>query len=309
MPATSAGWAWPGTRISTPTAARRPRRWSSTASSTPPVPGATCTPSTVARADACGNTMRRCRARRRSRPAATSSTAASPYWDGRVYVGTLDGRLVALDARTGAEIWSVLTVDPTKPYTITGAPRVVKGKVIIGNGGGGIRRARLCVRVRRAHRQRWSGASTRCPEIPSQPFENPILATAARTWTGEWWRGGGGGTVWDSIAYDPELDLAVHRRRQRLAVEPEAAQPRRRRQPVPVVDRRAAARHRRIRLALPDNAGRDVGLHRHAAHHARGPRHRRGRAPRADAGAEEWLLLCARPRERQAHVGERRMRR
>src|SRR5690606_3699406 len=56
-------------------------------------------------------------------------------WEGKVFVGTIDGRLIALDAATGAELWDVLTVDLSMPYTITGAPRVVKGKVLIGNGG------------------------------------------------------------------------------------------------------------------------------------------------------------------------------
>src|SRR5882672_1666288 len=57
------------------------------------------------------------------------------YWQGRVYFGSLDGRLMALDAKTGQEVWSVVTVDQSKPYTITGAPRIIKGKVLIGNGG------------------------------------------------------------------------------------------------------------------------------------------------------------------------------
>jgi PQQ-dependent dehydrogenase (methanol/ethanol family) len=128
------------------------------------------------------------------------------YWDGRVYVGTLDGRLVALDARSGKVLWSVLTVDPTRHYTITGAPRVVKGKVLIGNGG-----AEYGVRGYVSAYDAGSGALVwrfyTVPGDPSQPFENAILAEAARTWTGEWWKGGGGGTVWDSMAYDPELDL------------------------------------------------------------------------------------------------------
>ena len=128
------------------------------------------------------------------------------YWDGRVYVGTLDGRLVALDAKTGAEIWSVLTVDSTKPYTITGAPRVVKGKVLIGNGGAEFG-VRGYVSAYDAHTGALVWRFYTVPGDPARPFENPILATAARTWTGEWWRGGGGGTVWDSMAYDPKLDL------------------------------------------------------------------------------------------------------
>src|SRR5262249_10939200 len=57
------------------------------------------------------------------------------FWMGKVYVGTFDGRLIAIDAHSGAQVWSVQTTDPAKSYTITGAPRIVKGKVIIGNGG------------------------------------------------------------------------------------------------------------------------------------------------------------------------------
>ena len=55
-------------------------------------------------------------------------------WNGAVFVGTLDGRLVKLDAKTGGVLWDVNTIDRSRPYTITGAPRVVKGKVLIGNG-------------------------------------------------------------------------------------------------------------------------------------------------------------------------------
>ena len=57
------------------------------------------------------------------------------YWKGRIYVGALDGRLIALEAKTGKLLWEVETTDLAAPYTITGAPRIVKGRVIIGNGG------------------------------------------------------------------------------------------------------------------------------------------------------------------------------
>jgi len=127
-------------------------------------------------------------------------------YEGRVYVGTLDGRLVALDAATGAVVWEVVTVDPTKPYTITGAPRVVKGKVVIGNGG-----AELGVRGYVSAYDAETGALAwrffTVPGDPSLPFESPALERAAPTWNGEWWKMGGGGTVWDSLAYDPALDL------------------------------------------------------------------------------------------------------
>ena len=127
-------------------------------------------------------------------------------WKGRVYVGTLDGRLVALDARTGKPVWSVITVDQTKKYTITGAPRVVKGKVLIGNGGAEFG-VRGYVSAYDADSGRLVWRFFTVPGDPSQPFESPVLEKAAATWHGEWWKLGGGGTVWDSMAYDPELDL------------------------------------------------------------------------------------------------------
>ena len=127
-------------------------------------------------------------------------------WKGRVYVGTLDGRLVALDAKTGKEAWSVVTVDQTKKYTITGAPRIVKGKVLIGNGGAeyGVRGY---ISAYDADDGKLAWRFYTVPGDPSQPFEAPILRQAAATWKGEYWKLGGGGTVWDSMAYDPELDL------------------------------------------------------------------------------------------------------
>jgi PQQ-dependent dehydrogenase (methanol/ethanol family) len=127
-------------------------------------------------------------------------------WKGAVYVGTLDGRLVSLDAATGAVNWEVLTIDPERPYTITGAPRVVKDKVIIGNGGAefGVR-GYVSAYDAATGEQVWRFYTV--PGDPSQPFENPELERAAATWSGEWWTVGGGGTAWDAIAYDPELDL------------------------------------------------------------------------------------------------------
>ena len=127
-------------------------------------------------------------------------------WDGKVFVGTIDGRLVALDAATGKLLWDVNTIDKTKPYTITGAPRVVKGLVLIGNGG-----AELGVRgYVTAYDANSGGMKWRFYTVPGNPangFENPILEKAAQTWSGQWWTLGGGGTVWDSMSYDPQLDL------------------------------------------------------------------------------------------------------
>jgi alcohol dehydrogenase (cytochrome c)/quinohemoprotein ethanol dehydrogenase len=127
-------------------------------------------------------------------------------WKGRVYVGTLDGRLTAIDARTGKEVWSVVTVDQTKRYTITGAPRVVKGMVLIGNGGADFG-VRGYVSAYDADSGKLAWRFFTVPGDPAQPFEAPILQQASATWKGEWWKLGGGGTVWDSMAYDPELDL------------------------------------------------------------------------------------------------------
>jgi alcohol dehydrogenase (cytochrome c)/quinohemoprotein ethanol dehydrogenase len=127
-------------------------------------------------------------------------------WDGKVYVGTIDGRLIALDAATGQELWDVVTVDQTKPYTITGAPRVVKGKVLIGNGGAELG-VRGYVSAYDAETGELDWRFYTVPGDPSLGFENPALEMAAETWSGEWWRIGGGGTVWDSMSYDPELDL------------------------------------------------------------------------------------------------------
>src|SRR2546423_1007499 len=127
-------------------------------------------------------------------------------YKGSVYVGTLDGRLVALEAATGKPLWSVVTVDQSQPYTITGAPRVVKGRVLIGNGG-----AEFGVRGYISAYDAETGKLAWCfytvPGDPSKPFESPAMERAAKTWNGEWWKVGGGGTVWDSMAYDPELDL------------------------------------------------------------------------------------------------------
>lgn len=128
-------------------------------------------------------------------------------WAGKVYFGTLDGRLIALDARDGSSLWEVQTTPTDRPYSITGAPRVVKNKVIIGNGG-----AELGVRGFVSAYDALTGEQVwrfyTVPGDPSKPFENPILETAAKTWKGgEWWTIGGGGTVWDSMAYDPDLDL------------------------------------------------------------------------------------------------------
>ena len=128
-------------------------------------------------------------------------------WEGQVFFGALDGRLFALDAATGKVNWETATLDPAQPYTITGAPRVIKGKVLIGNGG-----AEFGVRgFISAYNVADGSMAWRFYTVPGNPalgFENDAMKKAAQTWKGKWWElGGGGGTVWDAMAYDPELDL------------------------------------------------------------------------------------------------------
>lgn len=127
-------------------------------------------------------------------------------WGDKIFTATIDGRLIALNAKTGDVVWDVLTIDKSKPYTMTGAPRIIDGKVIIGNGG-----AELGVRGYVSAYDANSGDMIwrfyTVPGNPADGFENDTLAKAAETWNGEWWKAGGGGTVWDSMAYDPDLDL------------------------------------------------------------------------------------------------------
>ena len=132
------------------------------------------------------------------------------YYEGKVYLGTLDGRLIALDAKSGKLLWSKVTVDITKPYTITGAPRVVRGKVIIGNGG-----ADYGVRGYVTAYDATSGAKVwRFYTVPGDPHAKPdgevsdgiLQSRASETWFGEYWKLGGGGTVYDAIVYDAELN-------------------------------------------------------------------------------------------------------
>jgi PQQ-dependent dehydrogenase (methanol/ethanol family) len=126
--------------------------------------------------------------------------------DNRVFVGLLDGRLVALDRETGALIWSVQTTPPGADYSITGAPRVVAGRVVIGNAGAeyGVRGYITAYDVATGE-QLWRTYTV--PGNPALGFESDDMRRAAETWTGEWWKLGGGGTVWDAMAFDAEANL------------------------------------------------------------------------------------------------------
>lgn len=128
---------------------------------------------------------------------------------GKVFVGALDGRLIAIDAATGAKVWEQDT-RPSKdsPMTITGAPRVYNGKVIIGNGGAELGlRGYITAYDAETGAQAWRWYTV--PGDPSKPFENKAMEAAAKTWdpSGKYWEAGGGGTVWNSMVFDPELNL------------------------------------------------------------------------------------------------------
>ena len=134
-------------------------------------------------------------------------------WNGKLYIGALDGRLIAVDAKTGEEVWSQQTFDAEGPlgaYSITGAPRVYDGKVVIGNGGAdyGVRGFVVAYDAETGKRL-WKFYL-----VPGNPADGPdgeasdrAMQIALPTWHGEWWKYGGGGTAWDSFAYDPELNL------------------------------------------------------------------------------------------------------
>jgi quinohemoprotein ethanol dehydrogenase len=132
-------------------------------------------------------------------------------WQGKVFVGALDGRLIALDAATGKEVWSTQTTDPAWPYTITGAPRVIKGKVLIGNGGAELGvRGFVSAYDADTGKLAWRFYMTPNPEgKPDGAASDKVLAEkASGTWFGEGWKKtGGGGTPWDAISYDPKTDL------------------------------------------------------------------------------------------------------
>ncbi|TRD11595.1 PQQ-dependent dehydrogenase, methanol/ethanol family [Erythrobacter insulae] len=139
----------------------------------------------------------------------TVNRGLAAYGDS-LFLGTLDGRLVALDRDTGTVKWETVTVDQTQSYTVTGAPRVIDGKVIIGNGG-----AEFGVRGYIAAYDVNDGSELwRFYTVPdgNEGGESPqYLQDAAETWNTEVLAGndaiGGGGTVWDSMAYDPDLNL------------------------------------------------------------------------------------------------------
>jgi quinohemoprotein ethanol dehydrogenase len=131
-------------------------------------------------------------------------------WNGKIIIATLDGRLIGLDAATGKPIWTTQTTPSDMPYSITGAPRVFDGKVVVGQSGGDLGvRGFVAAWDADTGKKLWKFFLT-----PGDPAEGPdgeasdnVMARIAKTWSGEYWKLGGGANAWDSIAYDPKLKM------------------------------------------------------------------------------------------------------
>ncbi len=131
------------------------------------------------------------------------------YGEGKLFVGTHDGRLLAIDAKTGALAWSSRTLPIDNASFISGPPRYFAGKVIIGFGGGDVSSVRGYVTTYDAKtgKQLWRFYTV--PGNPKDGFENKAMEMAARTWAGDWWKYGGGGTVWNAMTYDASTDSII----------------------------------------------------------------------------------------------------
>lgn len=126
----------------------------------------------------------------------------------KVYVAALDGRLIALDQKSGKVAWSTVVVPDQESYAITGAPRAARGLIFIGSAGAEYRaRGFIAAYDWQTGKQVWRFHTV--PGNPADGFENEAIKRAAKTWSGEWWKFGGGGTVWDSIVYDPVTRLVL----------------------------------------------------------------------------------------------------
>ncbi len=128
-------------------------------------------------------------------------------WEDKVFIGTGDCRLIAIDAKRGSKIWDVQSCDPADSYTITGAPRVGAGKVFIGNANGDTGANRGYVDAFEASTGRHIWRFYTIPGDPAKGFESPIMEMASKTWGREYWKKAGGGSAWDAMTYDPTLNL------------------------------------------------------------------------------------------------------
>jgi quinohemoprotein ethanol dehydrogenase len=127
------------------------------------------------------------------------------WWNGKIYTGTQDGRLIAIDARSGQQVWSVQTFPPDYPAHVNGAPRVFNGEVIVGYASTtGASRGYVTTYDAETGKKLWRFYTV--PGNPADGFENKVMEKAAKTWAGQWWKFGGGADVWNAIAYDIETD-------------------------------------------------------------------------------------------------------
>ena len=127
-------------------------------------------------------------------------------WEDKLFLAAWDGRLIGLNRHTGEQLWSTQTIDDGLAMYITGAPKAFKGKVIIGNGGteNGPQRGYIGAYDAETGEMLWRFWIV--PGNPADGFENEAMEMAAETWSGEWWRHGGGGNSWHGFTYDAELD-------------------------------------------------------------------------------------------------------
>ncbi|HEY4339846.1 MAG TPA: PQQ-dependent dehydrogenase, methanol/ethanol family [Steroidobacteraceae bacterium] len=140
------------------------------------------------------------------------SNRGAAYADGKIIWGTIDGRLMAVNAKTGKKVWEARVADPKLQYSITGAPRIADGLVYIGVGGAEFYTRGFLV----AHDVKTGKPVWKFYTVPGDPAKGPdgaasddVMAMAAKTWTGQWWKKGGGGSTWDGIIYDPKSDLLI----------------------------------------------------------------------------------------------------
>ena len=181
--------------------------------------------------------------------AASGSSGCGPVnrgvalYGGKVYVGTLDGRLVALDAATGTPVWTAQTTDTSRPYSITGAPRVFEGFVVIGNGGADFG-VRGYVSAYDAETGQLAWRTHTVPGNPADGFESEAMRLAAETWSGEWWKAGGGRNGLGRDRLRSRVGSGVRGDRKRIAAQPTRSQPGRWRQPLSGLDSRASTPRR-----------------------------------------------------------------
>jgi quinohemoprotein ethanol dehydrogenase len=140
------------------------------------------------------------------------SNRGAAYADGKIIWGSIDGRLMAVDAKSGQKVWETRVADPKDSFSITGAPRIGDGLVFIGVGGGEFHtRGFLVAHDVKTGKQVWKFYT-----VPGDPAKGPdgaasddVMPMAAKTWNGKWWEKGGGGSTWDGIVYDPKSDLVI----------------------------------------------------------------------------------------------------